>query len=93
MIIRDILQQTGQTEQAIIRDHLTLQGFEKKSKFEAECIYFESKYGCKLEDFRKSLEIDNKEYFEKEDDLMDWEYACSSLKWWQSRLEELSIAA
>ncbi len=27
--------------------------------------------------------------FEKEDDLMDWEFADAALNWWQSRISEL----
>ena len=93
MSIFEILDKTGQTESAVLREHLILTGLAKLSRYEAECGYFEKKYGESLKSFeerinRKSQEED----FAQEDDLMDWEYADAALKWWRSQLEELRRA-
>ncbi|MBW1700442.1 MAG: hypothetical protein JRK26_27125 [Deltaproteobacteria bacterium] len=93
MSINEILDKTGQTESKVLREHLILTGLAKLSRYEAECSLFEKKYGESLESFKEHISQKRQEEdFAQEDDLMDWEYADSALKWWQSQLEDLQRA-
>ncbi len=93
MSISEILDKTGQTESMVLREHLILTGLAKLSRYEAECSLFEKKYGESLVSFKERLsQKRQQEDFALEDDLLDWEYADSALKWWRSQLEDLQRA-
>ena len=93
MSISEVLNKTGQTESMVLREHLILTGLAKLSRYEAECLHFEKKYGETLESFKERLSRKQQEEdFVQEDDLMDWEFADAALKWWRSQLEELRHA-
>jgi len=91
--ISEVLAKTGQSETAIIREHLIMAGMSKLSRYEAEYALFEKKYQGSLESFRTRLDKNGQENFDMEDDLMDWEFAAASINWWRARLEELRRAA
>ncbi len=93
MSISDILDKTGQTESAVLREHLILTGLARLSRYEAECAVFEKKYRESLESFKNRInQKREEENFAQEDDLMDWEYSDAALKWWRSQLEDLRRA-
>ena len=93
MTVAEILSQAGESETEALHEHAMLLCMSKISRFEAECRQFQAKYGKKFETVRKRLQnVQGKEDFETEDDLMDWEYAHSALAWWRERIEELRHA-
>ena len=90
MTVKEILDQESQSEEIILKEHLTLKGLAKISHFEAKCSLFEDKYEKSFELFQNELrELSGKEDFSKEDDLLDWEFAHNSLNWWRDRIMEL----
>ncbi|MFH1076546.1 MAG: hypothetical protein V1753_06865 [Pseudomonadota bacterium] len=94
MSVNEMLNKTGKTETMIVREHLILTGLAKLSRYEAECAFFENKYGECLESFKKRIhQKQQEESFSEEDDIMDWEYADAALRWWRSKIEELQYAA
>jgi hypothetical protein len=94
MTVSEILQETGQSEASILREHLLLTGLAKLTRYEAECSKFEKKYGQSLVVFKKQInKRHNEENFAAEDDLIDWEFADAALKWWRAQVEELRRAA
>jgi hypothetical protein len=52
----------------------------KESKYNAEYNRFKNKYNSEFEDFRNKINASDKEDFQIEDDLMDWEFAFNALK-------------
>lgn len=84
LFIQEILTETGESTQSIVREHLILQGFAKHSRYQAECTMFEKKYGCTLDQFKQQLFIGEQENFVAEDELLDWEYASTALEWWNN---------
>ncbi|NCC52902.1 MAG: hypothetical protein EOM20_17050 [Spartobacteria bacterium] len=91
MTVAEILSKVGETEEEALREHALLLCMAKISRYEAECGSYAGKYGQDLNVFREGTEK-NEEVFEREDDLMDWEFASQSLEWWTSRLKELHNA-
>jgi hypothetical protein len=91
--INELLAKTGQSETTILREHLIMVGMSKLSKYEAECALFEKKYNGPVSSLRTQLDKEGQENYEMEDDLLDWEFADASIKWWKTRLEELKRAA
>ncbi len=62
----------------------------KIHKYETENLFFEKKYNCFFEVFKRKIEnIENEEDFEIEDDLMDWEFAIKNLEYWNEQLKRL----
>lgn len=48
----------------------------------------------KFKVFEKSLrKATNKEDYQKENDHDDWEFALSSMNWWQQKIEELKYVS
>ncbi len=93
MTVSEIIQKTGQSEAAIVREHLLLIALSKRSRYEAECALFEKKYGQPLEGFQQGVRTKcGEEDFTQEDDLLDWVFVDAALKWWQAQVEELHCA-
>ena len=91
MTVAEILAKAGESEEEALHEHALLLCMAKISRYEAECGSYAGKYGKALNIFRKETE-GNDEVFEREDDLMDWEFANQALEWWMSRLKELRNA-
>ena len=63
----------------------------KRDKYLSECRRFEDKYKTTFESLVSKVRAEKgKEDFEVEDDLNDWEFAVTSLKWWDSKVAELN---
>ena len=93
MTVAEILSKAGESETEALQEHAMLLCMSKVSRFEAECAQFQAKYGKRFDAFRNQVQnVQEKEDFETEDDLMDWEYAHSALVWWRERIEELRHA-
>jgi hypothetical protein len=93
MTVSEIIEKTGQSESAILREHLLLTALSKRSRYEAECALFEKKYGQTLDGFQKRVNAQcREEDFTQEDDLLDWEFVDAALKWWQTQIEKLHCA-
>ncbi|ADB58830.1 hypothetical protein [Archaeoglobus profundus] len=59
-----------------------------KSKIEL----FESKYGCKFEEFEKNLKAKQEENFEEWDDYIEWKAYVRTLKELEEKLREIEDA-
>ena len=63
----------------------------KRDKYLSECRRLENKYKTTFENLMSRVRAEKgKEDFEVEDDLNDWEFAVTSLKWWDSKVAELN---
>lgn len=63
----------------------------KRDKYLSECKRFEDKYKMTFDALETKARAEKgKEDFEIEDDLNDWEFALTSLKWWDSKVVELN---
>jgi len=90
MAVKDILSRQGQSEHEALKEHALLLGLAKISRYEAECARFEKKYGKSFDEFSTELERRHEsEDFSQEDDLLDWGFARTALKWWQDEMGEL----
>ncbi len=94
MDIREILKKEGISEQNALRDQAIMVAMSKISHFEAICHKFEQKYGEDFQHFKRANDRKKEtEDFKMEDDLLDWEFADSSLKWWKNAIRETRSAA
>ena len=93
-VLKEILIREGYSSpDELIRDWALITALSKVEQYRAECELFRRKYGMELEEFESLLrERKGQEDFEKEEDLEDWEFAASALKWWERKLEELRDA-
>ncbi|MBD3341449.1 MAG: hypothetical protein GF353_20250 [Candidatus Lokiarchaeota archaeon] len=89
--IKTIFEQSdGMNSEEALKEVSLLIALSKRDKYRMECQHFEKKYKMNLNDFEKHLHTNsNAEDYDKENDLDDWEFAVSSLNWWQKRIEEL----
>lgn len=63
----------------------------KRDKYMGECRKLEDKYNMTFENLQSKIRAEKgKEDYEIEDDLNDWEFALTSLKWWDSKVTELN---
>jgi hypothetical protein len=90
-VIDSVLQESGEiSKEAALQEMSLLIALSKRDKYQIECQNFEQKYGMNFSFFENDLHRQkNTEDYEKESDLDDWEFAISSLKWWQMQIEEL----
>jgi len=90
-VLKEILVGEGYSSpDELIRDWALITALSKVEQYRAECEFFRRKYGMELEEFESLLrERKGQEDFEKEEDLEDWEFAASALKWWEKKLKEL----
>ena len=89
--INSILEKSnGISKEEALAEFSLLIALSKRDKYKMECQKWGNKYQMSFEEFEKNLHAHkNQEDYEKESDLDDWEFAISSLKWWQDRIEEL----
>lgn len=52
----------------------------KINRYQAECSYFEKKYGMTFEKFATMIQGNGGEIFEHEDDFLDWRFAKETLE-------------
>ena len=71
-----------------------MEAMSRMEQYRAECERFEQKYQQAFEKFQQRVcRQRGQEDFDEEADLEDWAFARSALKWWQSKVEELRLAA
>jgi len=93
MTVTEILRQVGTPQAAVLKEHVTLLALSKLSRYEAECSLFEAKYQEPLSSFRQRLQsMTDKEDFEADDDLADWDFAERAVHWWRETLAALRHA-
>jgi len=91
--VRPVLRELGfASEREALKEQALLLLLSKISRYEAECAFFEKKYGMSFEEFVKHLEGQGKEDFEKEDDLLDWRFAAETLAELKQRVQEIERA-
>ncbi len=77
----------------MLKEVYLLNTLSKKEQYNAEIEFFEKKYNMKFYEFEKQIHSKKgKENFRKEEDLEDWEFAISALKWWTEKAKELKNA-
>lgn len=93
-IVNEVLKTGGfASQEEAIRDFSLLIALAKKSRYEGECKAFESKYRMTFKEFKRKLTgKKNKENFEEEDDLMDWQFSYEALLLWEERVRRLKNA-
>jgi hypothetical protein len=65
----------------------------KIDQLRAEKESFENKYRKSLDVYERDIHaVREKEDFEQEDDLNDWEFACKAVIWWEDKLQALRNA-
>ena len=76
------------TENAL-KEVALLIALSKRDKYKMECGKFEKKYKMNFQKLEKLLHSQKgQEDYKKETDLDDWEFAISSLNWWQQRISK-----
>ena len=75
-------------KEELLKEISLLIALSKRDKYQLECKKFKQKYQTSFNNFEKHLHsIRNQEDYGKESDLDDWEFAISSKKWWEKRIE------
>jgi hypothetical protein len=87
-----ILEKSGDAinKEELVKEMSLLIALSKRDKYRLECKKFEQKYQTKFDNFENVLHSQkNQEDYSKESDLDDWEFALSSIKWWEKKIEEI----
>ncbi len=86
-----ILEKSGDVnKEELLKEISLLIALSKRDKYQLECKKFEQKYQTTFDHFERLLHTQkNHEDYRKEGDLDDWEFAISSRKWWEKRIEEM----
>ena len=92
--INEVLLREGYASwQALIKDWALIAALSKLEQYRAECDFFQKKYGMTLEKFEARLrEKKGREEFEKEADIIDWEFSAEAVKWWEKKIKEIQDA-
>lgn len=90
-VSEEILTKEGYTSsEDLLRDISLLLGLSKVEQYRAECELFQKKYSTTLKEFEASVHKErNKEDFEQEAELEDWEFSWNALKWREQKVKEL----
>ncbi|MEW5961128.1 MAG: hypothetical protein AB1801_25660 [Chloroflexota bacterium] len=89
-----IIEEGYNSTDELMRDWALMVALTRVDQYQAECEFFEQKYGVKYEEFERQVHAnEGYEDFEHEEDLDDWEFSTHALKWWQGKAEELHRAA
>ena len=73
-----------------LKEFSLLIALSKRDKYKTECQKFKHKYQMNFEHFETNLHsLKNQEDYEKECELDDWEFAKTSLNWWEQKIKEL----
>jgi predicted amino acid-binding ACT domain protein len=90
--IKDVFSSVGVNDiSSFIENEAIMMLLAKESKYKAEYDKFKNKYNAEFEEFEKKVRDSNKEDFEVEDDLMDWEFAYHALKNIKEKKRALSV--
>lgn len=86
-----ILEKSGEmNKDDLVKEISLLIALSKRDKYSLECKKLQQKYQMSFENFERLLHSQqNQEDYVKESDLDDWEFAISSQRWWEERIEEL----
>jgi len=88
-----LLEEGYLSSEKMLKDVYFLNILSRKERYKAEIEYFEKKYNTKFKEFEKQIRLKKgKENFKKEEDLEDWEFAISALKWWTKKSKEFKDA-
>ena len=78
----------------LVQDWVLMIALSKIEQYQAECEFFEKKYGAKFNDVEQQAHKETgAESFQQEEDLEDWEFANKALGWWQTQVKELGNVA
>lgn len=89
--IRRIYTEIGVSPIMLLKNYALNQIHGRIQKYEAENEFFKRKYGSDFETFKGRVEsMENDENFDWEDDLMDWEFAATNLRYWQKKVHEIT---
>lgn len=89
-----LLEEGYHSTDGVLRGWALLTAMSRVEQYRAECESFQKKHGRPLAEFdRATHSIKGREDFAAEDDLDDWAFAVEALKWWQSKVKELRVAA
>ncbi|MCK8603307.1 hypothetical protein [Desulfoferrobacter suflitae] len=93
--LEEIFQREGYSSKSeLMQDWALLVALSRTEQYSAECEFFERKHGMKIDEFERLIHSEKgKEDFELEEDLEDWEFCVSALKWWQAKVKELQRVA
>ena len=81
------------TQEAFIKDSALIIALSKIEQYQAECDFFNHKHNMEVKEFEQHLHQEKgMEDFKKEEDLEDWEFTLSALKWWKEKANELRIS-
>ena len=77
----------------LVQDWALMIALSKIEQYQAECEFFEKKYGAKFNNIEQLVHQEKGiESFQQEEDLEDWEFSQQALEWWQMRVKELGNA-
>jgi hypothetical protein len=89
-----LLEEGYSSSHELVRDWALMMALSRLEQYRAECEFFERKHGMPLEQFECLVhEKKGQEDFEQEEDIEDWEFCVSALKWWQAKIEKLRHVA
>ena len=94
-VLKEILLKEGfSSPNELLRDWSLITALSKIEQYQAECEYFQKKYGMTLGEFETFLRREKgKEDFEKEEDVADWEFSLKALVWWKEKVKDLQSAS
>jgi len=94
-VLKEILLKEGfGSPNELLRDWSMITALSKVEQYQAECEYFQKKYGMTLGEFEAFLHGEKgKEDFEKEEDIADWEFSLKALEWWKEKVKDLQSAS
>jgi hypothetical protein len=75
-----------------IIEYKKLEVISQMSSIKSKIEQFESKYGCKFEDFEKKLREERDENFEEWDDYIEWRAYVKTLEELKGKLREIENA-
>jgi len=80
----------GISKNDALKEFSLLMALSKRDKYKLECRKFQKKYQSEFKKFEEHLHSQkNHEDYEKENDSDDWEFALSSLHWWEEKIREM----
>ena len=89
-----LLEEGYRSTDDVLRGWALLTAMSRVEQYQAECEFLQKKHGKSLAEFERSAHaIKGQEDFAVENAIDDWEFAAEALTWWQSKVEELRVAA
>lgn len=88
-VIADILEREGYfSYEEFGRDMVLWLALARKEQYKAECQFLEQEYSMTTDEFEQ-LPYSKKVKLLSEEHIKSWEFAASSLRWWEEKLGEL----